>query len=72
MVKQKGRAGGEISISVVKEKARTEDERLTRVQAQLLVVIKHRVHVFNPDGVHRPVQHQPPGQADYTIECSHC
>ena len=28
-------------------------------QAQLLVVVQHRVHVLDPDGVHRPVKQQP-------------
>ncbi len=28
-------------------------------QGQGLVVVQHRVEVLNPDGVHRPVQHQP-------------
>lgn len=32
---------------------------LPRVEAQLFVVIQHRVHVFDPDRVNRAVQHQP-------------
>mmetsp|Transcript_35153 Transcript_35153/g.59176 ORF Transcript_35153/g.59176 Transcript_35153/m.59176 type:complete len:211 (-) Transcript_35153:681-1313(-) len=28
-------------------------------QAQLLVVVQHRVHVLDPDGIHGPVEHEP-------------
>jgi hypothetical protein len=34
---------------------------LTGIEAQLLVVIQHCVHVLNPDRVHRAIKHQPPG-----------
>lgn len=36
-----------------------ELDDLPRAEAQLLVVIQHRVHVLNPDGVHRPIEHVP-------------
>lgn len=36
-----------------------ELDDLPRAEAQLLVVVQHRVHVLNPDGIHRPVEHVP-------------
>lgn len=32
---------------------------LTAIEAQLLVIIQYRVHVLNPDSVHRPVEDDP-------------
>jgi len=32
---------------------------LSAAEAEFLVVIKHRVHVLNPDGVDRSVEHVP-------------
>ena len=32
---------------------------LTTHQTQLLIVIKHSVHVLNPDSIHRSVKYQP-------------
>ena len=38
---------------------RVHGDDLTVHQAQFLVVVEHGVHVFDPDGVHRPVEHHP-------------
>lgn len=39
--------------------ARGQLNDLTRIQTQLLVVVKHCVHVFDPEGIHRAVEHNP-------------
>jgi hypothetical protein len=36
-----------------------ELDDLPRAEAQLLVVIQHRVHVLNPDSIYWPVEHVP-------------
>lgn len=36
-----------------------ELDDLPRAEAQLLVVVQHRVHVLNPDGIHWPIEHVP-------------
>lgn len=36
-----------------------ELDDLAGTEAQLLVVVQHRVHILNPDGVHGPVEHIP-------------
>ena len=36
-----------------------ELDDLPGAEAQLLVVVQHRVHVLNPDGVHWPIEHVP-------------
>ena len=36
-----------------------ELDDLPGAEAQLLVVVEHRVHVLNPDGVHWPIEHVP-------------
>lgn len=37
----------------------THGDDLSTVQAQFLIVIKHRVHVFDPDGINRAIQKEP-------------
>mmetsp|Transcript_42091 Transcript_42091/g.120823 ORF Transcript_42091/g.120823 Transcript_42091/m.120823 type:complete len:297 (-) Transcript_42091:3334-4224(-) len=44
------------------EQHRGDDRQLddlAAVEAQLLVIVQHRVHVLDPDGVHGPVEHDP-------------
>lgn len=37
-----------------------ELDDLPGAEAKLLIVVQHGVHVLNPDGIHRPVEHVPP------------
>jgi len=35
-------------------------DNFAAAETELLVVVQHRVHVLDPDGIHRAVEHVPP------------
>lgn len=53
--------GGHLKVHGLEDEAhlRGHLDNLTAHQAQLLVVVQHRVHVLDPHSIHRPVKDQP-------------
>ena len=56
-----GGGGGDLEVHGLEDEVggAGQLDDLAAHQTQLLVVVQHRVHVLNPDGVHRAVKYQP-------------